>query len=143
MANYERPAFAGPNFKAPRGSLVLEREAQALEAAALEKREKAKAKRRDGHKCRWPEPHKCRLALESAHIQDASLGGPMAAENLVTLCGWLHRRGPESIHGKQLRIDKETAAGANGALSFWRQNLDGNGYYLVAREIAPFVIEKD
>jgi hypothetical protein len=140
--NYERPAFVASNFKPQRGALVLKREDDAAEAAKIEKREKAKARKRDG-RCRWPEPHKCRFALESAHIKHASTGGAMASENLVTLCGWLHRRGPETQQYGQLRIEKDTAAGADGPLSFWRQNLDGNGYYLVARERAPFVIEKD
>ena len=140
-ANYERPAFTGPYFKAPRGTHVLEREAQNAEALKIERREKAKARKRDG-RCRWPEPHKCRFALESAHIVHASLGGAMAAENLVTLCGWLHRRGPETQQYGQLKIEKETPAGANGPLSFWRKLVSGE-WYCVAREKAPGVIERD
>ena len=147
MANYSRPAFGGSLFKASRGSLVLEREQAAKDAEALEKREKAKARKRDkravgGLGCRWPEPHICRGGVEAAHLVDKSRGGANAAENLVSLCAWLHRRGPESIHGKQLKIEKETSAGADGPLSFWRKTLDGT-FYLVKREIAPGIIERD
>lgn len=146
-ANYARPEFDSEAIdrlaKPQRGSLALKREADDLEAARIEQREKKAAKKRDGHKCRWPEPHKCRGVLESAHIKDASLGGDMHRSNLVSLCAWLHRRGPESIHGKQLKIEKETARGADGPLSYWRQRLDGSGYYCVAREAAPFLLERD
>lgn len=128
-------------WKPARGSYVLEREKNRAEAADIERKAKAKAKRRDG-RCRWPEPHKCLGGLESAHIVDASLGGAMATENLVTLCAWLHRRGPESIHGKHIKIEKETTDGADGALSFWRRLLSGE-WYLVARERSPFILERD
>ena len=128
--------------KPVRGALMLEREERQAKALSIEKREKAKAKKRDGGKCRWPEKHKCRGVLESAHILDTSLMGEMAAENLVTLCSWLHRRGPVSIHGKQLRVECETAAGANGPLAFYQQGVDGE-FYLVARETAIGVYERD
>lgn len=131
-----------PHFKPQRGSLALEREEE--KAKALDKERKAKAAaRRFQPRCRWPEPHTCRFSLECAHIKDASLGGEMVAENLVRFCAWIHRRGPESIHGKQLKVEAETARGSRGPLSFWRQLLDGSGYYLVARETEPYVIERD
>ena len=132
-----------PNLSKPvRGSAILEREDAAAKALAIERHEKAKAKKRDG-RCRWPEPHKCRGgALEAAHLRDASLLGAMAADNLVTFCPWIHRRGPESIHGKQLKVMAETAAGAYGPLSFWRQDPDGI-YHMVRREVAPFQYERD
>lgn len=138
-----------PNLQKPsRGSLMLEREQAAADADRLEREEKGKAKKRDG-RCRWPEKHVCRGgALEAAHIEDASLGGPMDAKNLITVCQWIHRRGPESIHGKQLKVEAETERGAWAALSFWRQTgeFDALGqptYYLVARETRPFQYERD
>lgn len=130
------------NWKPARGTAILAREEAAALALKTEREQKAIAKKRDG-RCRWPESHKCRGGeLEAAHVRDASLGGDMDAANLVTLCPWIHRRGPESIHGKQLKIECETARGANGPLSFWRQGEDG-AYFMVKREIAPGVIEKD
>jgi hypothetical protein len=100
-------------------------------------------------RCRWPEAHVCRGgALESAHIRDKSLRGETSTANEVLLCPWIHRRGPESIHGKQLKIEAETPYGANGPLSFHRQTgeVDALGqpiYYCVARERSVGVIEKD
>lgn len=128
-------------WKAPRGSYVLERDEQRANDRTKERDEKAKAKRRDG-RCRWPMKHVCRGGLESAHIRDASLGGEMDSSNLVTLCAWIHRRGPESIHGKQLRIDPVTSAGANGPLIFWRRDEEGQ-FYVVAQERAIGIIQRD
>lgn len=136
-----------------KGAYLVKREQRKLDAKALEKREKAKARKRDG-RCRWPEAHKCLGGLEAAHIVHASLGGAMAAENLITLCAWVHRRGPETQQYGDLKVEKETAAGANGPLSFWRKlsfgerhSLARGGtvgeFYLVAREIAPFRYERD
>ncbi len=128
--------------KPERGTRILEREQAQATARTIEKREKGAAKKRDG-RCRWPEHHTCRGGeLEAAHIVDASLGGAMDAANLVTLCPWIHRRGPESIHGKQLKVECETERGAHGPLSFWRRGEDGE-FYMVKRETAPGVIEKD
>ena len=130
-----------PQPKPQRGSLILEREQRKAEAKVLERVEKKAAKKRDG-KCRWPERHVCRGPLEAAHIKDASLGGEMDRKNLVTLCSFMHRQGPESIHGKQLKVECETPEGANGPLAFYRQTLDGS-YYCVRREVMPFVYAKD
>jgi hypothetical protein len=142
MPNYARPEFSPCDPKPSRGSLILEREAAAAKALEIERREKAAAKKRDG-RCRWPEKHTCRGGeLEAAHIEDASLGGALDRQNLVTLCPWVHRRGPASIHGKQLRIDVETERGADGPLSFWRKGENGV-FFLVARETAPFRYERD
>lgn len=134
--------------KPARGSAILAREEADAAAAKLEREQKGLAKKRDG-RCRWPEKHVCRGGeLEAAHIVDASRLGPMDAANLVTVCPWIHRRGPESIHGKQLKVEAETERGAWAGLSFWRQtgtfdDLGQPTYYLVAREIAPFRYERD
>jgi hypothetical protein len=142
------PELAKRLAKPMRGSSLLAREQAAAEAETIERREKGLAKKRDG-RCRWPEKHVCRGGpLEAAHVKDASLGGVMEAANLVTVCPWLHRRGPASIHGKQLKVEPETARGAWGPLSFWKQTgeFDALGqpiYFMVARERAPFILERD
>lgn len=145
LPNYEPltfdPGVAKSLRKPMRGQRVLDREQAQADALKIERDEKGKAKKRDG-RCRWPEAHKCRLELEAAHIKDASLGGLMDAANLVTFCGWIHRRGPESIHGKQLKVEKETERGAWGPLSFWKQDEKGE-YFLVRREVRPFEYERD
>jgi hypothetical protein len=102
--------------KPQRGSGILAREQRraALDAAEIEA--KTAAKQLDGYRCQWPEKHKCRGGLEAAHIVDASLGGDMHPRNLVSLCAWIHRRGPESIHSKDLKVD-----GQRGSWKFYRK----------------------
>ena len=115
-------AFREPMWKPKRGSGVLEREKAAALAEQKEIEAKNAAKSRDGWKCRWPERHKCRGGLEAAHILDASLGGAMSPVNLVSLCSWIHRRGPESIHSKDLKmVPRIKAVGANGPVRFYRK----------------------
>jgi len=131
-----------PSFwKQPRGSYLLERDKARAAAEKIEREEKAKVRKRDG-RCRWPIQHKCRGGLEAAHIRDASLGGDMRSSNLITLCSWLHRRGPESVHGKQLQVVPLTSAGADGPVSFWRKDEDGKPY-MCAQESAVGILERD
>ena len=144
-ANYQRPAFAGSLFKAPRGSRVLEREKQDRATAEAEKAVSQEVKRLDG-RCRWPERHKCRGALEAAHIHDKSIGGDTTAEDLITVCQWFHRRGPESIHGKQLEVRPLTKAGTRGPCAFYRKRFSETRkgeftWRLVAKETQPGVVE--
>lgn len=149
MANDHLSDFESRSLQKPvKGSAILARAKADAERKATEREVAQQVKARDV-RCRWPEAHVCRGGpLEAAHIQDKSLRGPTIVENLVTLCPWLHRRGPESIHSKALRIEADTDLGANGPLSFWRQsgNYDALGapiYTLVARELSPFVYERD
>lgn len=141
--------WTAPQPKPAKGSGILAREAADAARIATERDIASQVKKREGFKCRWPEAHKCRGgALEAAHIVNKSQGGPTTTENEIAVCPWIHRRGPESLHGQQLKIEKETERGANGPLSFWRQSgeFDVLGqpiYYCVARERAPGVIEKD
>jgi hypothetical protein len=128
--------------KPTRGSAVLEREKHRAEREKAEREAKLAAKARDGFRCRWPLTHKCRGGLEAAHILDASLGGACEPANLVSLCAWLHRRGPESIHGKQLKVEPMTHHHANGPLQFWRKDEDGS-FYLVAEERSVGIVERD
>lgn len=109
--------------KPPRGQHVLDREAARADYEAKLDAAKKAAKKRDGFVCRWPEVHKCRGLLEGAHLVDASLGGLPERKNIVTLCAWIHRRGPASIHGKQLHLEVETADEADGPLAFYRDGL--------------------
>lgn len=136
-----------PLTKPAKGSKVLAKEQDDAKETAEEILAKKDAKRRDA-KCRWPGKHKCRGGLEGAHLKDKSTGGPNIPENIVTVCGWIHRRGPESIHGKDFYIVcRSKKAGANGPLEFWRRVwVEGrrNEFrsVMVARESAPFVYEK-
>lgn len=138
----------GPHFKPAKGSGILAREQDDAARLAKEREVALAVKKRDG-RCRWPEAHKCRGgALEAAHVVNKSQQGETSTANEITLCPWLHRRGPESLHGQQLKIEPETAAGCNGPVSFWRQSgtYDALGqpvYYLVAREIRRGEVERD
>jgi hypothetical protein len=139
---------AGALQKPPRGSAILARAKADAERKAQEKAVAALVKARDG-RCRWPEKHVCRGGpLEAAHIVDKSLRGETSTRNVVTLCPFLHRRGPESIHSKDLKIEAETAYGADGPLSFHRRSdeVDALGqpvFYMVAKERSVGVVERD
>lgn len=142
MPNYTPPAFVArtASQKPLRGARVLDKEDADRKAETHEKRVKGLVKKRD-RRCRWPEPHVCRKGFECAHIVDASLLGAMATENLIYVCGWIHRRGPESIHGKQLKVEKDTERGADWTLAFYRRDKSGV-YQLVAREVRPGELER-
>lgn len=137
-----------PTPKPARGTLALAREADDAERIAKERQIAAEVKKRDSWTCRWPEKHKCRGPLEAAHIINKSLGGPTSLENELAVCRWIHRHGPESLHGGQLKVVKETARGANWILSFWRRTEEKDAlgdpvFYMVARESSPGVLERD
>lgn len=137
--------YRGAQPKPPRGSGVLEREKADRERREHEEQVAKAVKKRDG-RCRWPEAHKCRGELEAAHIVDKGMGGDHGLRtytgNEITLCRWLHRSGPESIHGKQLKVEPLTPDGADGPCAFYRQAEDGS-YYVVAQERAIGIIDKD
>jgi hypothetical protein len=145
--NETAKAQAGaPLWKPSRGSYALDRE----EARGIleEKEQIAKhgAKLRDGG-CRWPERHQCRGDLEGAHIfEDKKMGGDHGRlserRHIMTLCAWMHRKGPESIHGKQIKVEPmNEAEGADGPCRFLRDGKDG--WYVVAEEIAIGRIARD
>lgn len=152
MGLSDLPTLAAQGRCAPpkpeRGASRLAREDADAARLTHERQVAADVKKRDTWMCRWPELHKCRGGLEAVHIDDKSLLGATSTENEVSLCAWIHRRGPESIHGKQLKVEKDTARGADGPLSFWRKDgrFDALGqptYALVAREVRPFQLERD
>lgn len=124
-----------------RGQHVLDREEKRAEYETVLDLAKKAAKIRDSYACRWPELHKCRGLLEGAHLIDASLGGEPVRSNIVCLCKWIHRGGPQSIHGKQLRIEPETEQGADGPLSFYREDSKGE-WTCVGCETAIHVLRK-
>lgn len=128
--------------KPARGTRVLDKEKADAVAKEHESEVKKAVKARDV-RCRWPEKHKCRGQMEAAHLVDASLGGEMETYNLLWVCSWIHRRGPESIHGKQLRVESETPAGTDGPLSFWKRDEETGGYFMVKRETSIGVMERD
>lgn len=153
MNEYEPGVFPlrakGAIARPERGAAIVEREAADKQRIATEREIATKVKQREGYRCRWPEAHTCRGGpLEAAHLVNKSQGGTTSLENEIAVCPWIHRRGPESLHGQQLKVEKETERGANGPLSFWRQTgeFDALGqpiYFCVARERAPGIVERD
>lgn len=134
----------GALAKPAKGSYTLKRDkARNDDDAKLEKAAKA-AKARDHNRCRWPERHKCRGGLEAAHLKDKSRGGDNSTENLFTICAWLHRLGPETIHSKDLVIDPLTNRGADGICNFLRRDWGNTAkpWELVGRERAIGLLER-
>jgi hypothetical protein len=138
-ANLSRDALQKP----PRGSGRLARKARRADLEKAISDAIADAKRRD-RRCRWPVRHDCGDWLEGAHIKDKSTHPELADDsgNIVTVCARIPRLGPESIHGKQLRVETCGPDGSWGPLSFWKQTMF-RGYYLVKLESAPFTYERD
>lgn len=148
--DYSRPVFdpeiAKRLQKPARGSKVLAKERADAEESAEEIQAKKEAKARDGH-CRFPDKHKCRGGLEGAHIVDKSRGGPNIASNIVSVCAWIHRRGPLSIHGKDYVYVPLTKQGANGPLAVylrtWHEGRRGeSSTKLLAKERVIHVWER-
>lgn len=146
MPNYARPDFdpevAKSLARPERGARVLSKEKSDAEAKAHEIAVKTEVKRLDGFKCRIAVPHKCRGGLEAAHILDASLGGEMTPENLISACRWIHRQGAVSIHQKRVRVEPETPRGGRGPCAFWVKDEDGQ-WFMAARERLLHVLERD
>jgi len=133
--------------KPPRGAYVLEREDKRSKIEKAEDEAKRRAKARDLFSCRWPEAHKCRGLLEGAHIfRDKGMGGDHGTVsdtwNLMALCAWMHRKGPVSIHGKQIKVEAETEDGADGPCAFYRKD-ERDEWVCVGVEIAVGVLRKN
>jgi hypothetical protein len=125
--NYSRPVIDAETRarlqKPVRGSKVLAKEKAVAEETAEERLAKKDAKARDMNRCRWPEPHKCRGGIEGAHVKDKSTGGRASnvPQNILTVCAWIHRRGPVSIHGGDYEIEPLTKLGTNGPIAVYRR----------------------
>jgi hypothetical protein len=135
----------GPQFKQPRGTATIKKEKAAKAETDEEILIKGDVKARD-KKCRCPLKHKCRGGMEVIHLRDRSLGGAYTTANLWLGCGWIHRRGPVSIHGKDIEIVPLTDKGMDGGCEWWLLTYpEGGGEpnrKLIAIESAPGVIQK-
>lgn len=140
------PTWKGPNFKAPRGSATVAKEKAAVKETDAEKMIKEDVRFRDGKKCRCPFKHKCRFGLEVIHVKDRSTGGEFVTTNLWLGCGWIHRKGSPSIHGKDFDIVPLTNKGMDGPVEWWRVIYpEGGGpsvRTLIAVESSPGVLAK-
>lgn len=139
-----RMVAVGAMPKPEKGSALKERRQQQKDDRAEEDAAKAEVRARDG-RCRWPHCENCRSykpRLEVAHIVAKGAGGLNVPENMMLLDFLTHQGGTSSLeqHGK--RIEPLTPEGTNGPCEFWATDERG-GWYLVARERAPFVYERD
>lgn len=147
LPDHDSRPLAEQLAKPRRGTALLDREATKQARKNREDEVIADAKRLDGYRCRWPEAHKCRGGLEGAHVfQHRGMGGNPAGDRttvdkILTVCAWIHRRGPETIDGGDLEVEAETPQGTRGPCSFWRRSVGGR--HLIAREVLPGVTERD
>ncbi len=133
--------------KPERGSALLDRRQQRADRLAHEREEKDKVRRRDGeHTCRLVPGCKEREKHETAHLDDKGMGGDHGnrtdAALMVRAC-FFHHQGPWSLHSKDLRVEYLTDAQCNGPIEVWARDPETNAWYLLKRETACGVNERD
>lgn len=134
-----------PTFPKPaKGTHWREGRERRKSVVAEEEAAKAYVRSKDV-RCRWPHCANCRSLkprLEVAHLVPKGAGGSNDVGNLILLDFLTHQSGPSSLeqHGK--RIVPVTAQGTRGPCEFWSTDAQGQ-WYLVAREVAPHVYERD
>lgn len=131
-----------------KGDFLLERKERRKTIDDAEDEQKAIARRRDG-RCRWPKCEVCRrykdIPLEVAHVLQAKgmsgdrTGERSTADKLMLLDRITHAA--QERHEKRIEpLDPER--GTFGPCEFWSEDENGQPY-LVAREVAPFIYERD
>lgn len=137
-----------PHFKVGKVATLKAKVDRRKAIKAHEDREKKLVRARD-QKCRWPFCEYCRELkprLEVAHVVAKGMGGDhgerSTADQMMLLDYLTHQDGPGSLEQHGRRIEPLTDQGTNGPCAFWRIGDDGREY-LVARETAPFIYERD
>lgn len=145
MANPDYPP--GAFMRPPKGTALLERRASRDAIKRHEAHEKAKVVKRDGAAhCRLV-PH-CleREKFETAHLDDKGMGGDHGrrthASDMLRSC-FFHHQGPWSLHSKDLRVECLTDAGTNGPIQVDGRDPKTGEWYVVKRETACGVVERD
>jgi hypothetical protein len=133
--------------KPAKGSGLIDRREKRREIELHEEREKD-AVRSDDKRCRWPHCENCRTykpRLEVAHLDAKGFGGDHGLRSDRTqmiLLDYLTHQGADGLEQHGRRIVTLTDRGTRGPCEFWKQDRV-NGWYLVARESAPFCYERD
>lgn len=133
--------------KPAKGSGLIARLTRRRDAKASEESEKDTVRRRD-RICRWPHCEHCKRfkpRLEVAHLRAKGMGGDHGVRSTadqMVLLDYLTHQGEDGLERHGREIVPLTAAGANGPCEFWATDANGQRY-LVAREVAPFVYERD
>lgn len=131
--------------KPARGSFLIERRKRRKVVVAAEEAAKQETRTRDG-RCRWPHCENCRLwkpRFEVAHVIRAKgMGGDhgtVSTRDKLMVLDFI-------THGEEEKNEREvrplTDRGTDGPCEFWRFT-EADGWFLVARETAPFVYERD
>lgn len=106
---------------------------------------KAEVRKRD-RICRWPHCENCRRykpALEVAHVIRAKgMGGDHGTVSTSDKMMLLDRITHGEEEGNTREVRPLTDRGTWGACEFWRWT-QADGWFLIARETAPFVLERD
>lgn len=136
-------------WKPAKGTALMERRQRRKDTKAAEDHEKDLVRARD-KRCRWPHCANCKQwqpRLEVAHLTAKGMGGDPAmvrtsADRMILLDWLTHQAGTSSLeqHGKW--IVPLTDRGTDGPCEFWQDDEQGRPF-LVARERAPFLYERD
>lgn len=147
MPNYAPPdRDYQPIEKPTRGSGWAQHRENRKAINAAEEKVKDDVRRLDKNTCRWPKCENCRSykpRLEAAHVIRAKgMGGDHGTvttiHHLMLLDLLTH--GEEEQHKREVRA--LTDEGTRGPCEFWRWTAK-DGWFLVAREVEPFVYERD
>lgn len=128
----------GLAFPKPEPRARLKRQAKAADEAAWRAVCKV-VDLRDRHRCRVchrrcdPEAIDLLRRAHRHHVTYRSAGGQDLSSNLVTLCAECHAE----EHAHQIKVE----GNADVAIEVWR--LGEAGWHLVAREVLPFIVERD
>jgi L-ascorbate metabolism protein UlaG (beta-lactamase superfamily) len=130
LPNYERPAFAGSNWKPVKGEAALKRKASAAKVRSDEKAVKAEVTKRDGQKvCRLdPDCKHVRVGItvEGVHLDDKGMGGDHGVrttrDRMLRGCA-IHHRGAKSLHSGDLKVHYLTDKGTDGPIALMRPNV--------------------
>ena len=135
--------------KSPKGTVYKDARTRRKAIVAAEETAKQIVRRRDG-RCRWPQCANCadfKPRLEVAHLDAKGFGGDhgtvSSPEQMILLDFLTHQSGVDSLEQHGRRIVPLTADGTSGPCEFWQQDQRTGEWYLVARERAPFLYERD
>ena len=133
--------------KPAKGTAITDRRKARNDIKANEAEQKALVVKRDGSKtCRLVPSCTEREKFETAHLSAKGFGGDhgirTTADQMIRSC-FFHHQGPWSLHSKDLRVECLTDQGTNGAIEVWGRSQETGAWYLLSRESAPGVRERD
>lgn len=135
------------NWKPAKGSGFIAAKTRRKKIVGAEDAEKDAVRDAD-RRCRWPHCENCRSyrpRLEVAHATAKGMGGDHGTRSDRTqmiLLDYLTHQGADGLEQHGRRIETLTEAGTRGPCEFWAKDERGE-WYLVARELAPFIYERD